>query len=169
MADRTKTLPANEKIVAVFIETRVGLHSERSFNIDQIKVNSRIVQPGQKTTQQLVETTQTIRDLTSFGQNASAVDYSPQIAAPTVNFNFYRTTATANNSFTFTDDGNYQLKLTAVDSDGAATTRTSVIAVKNASPTTDMAGKPIGLVLAGSEISLSVIGTGALLEWQSLA
>ncbi len=163
MSDRSKTLPANEKIISVFYDNRIGYHKDNNFNIEQIKITSRIVQPGQKTTQQFVETTQTIRDLTSFGQNGTTVETTPQIAIPTVNFTFYRTTATANNSFTFTDDGNFQLKLTAVDSDGAATTRTAVIAVKNTSPTTDIGGKPVGQVLAGSEIALSAIGTGALL------
>ncbi len=163
MTDRKKTLPANEKVISVFFDNRDGYHKDINFSFDQMKVNSRIVQPGQKTAQQLVETTQTIRDLTSFGQNGITVEISPQIGTPTVNFSFFRATTTANNSFTFTDDGNYQLKLTAVDSDGGITTRTAVVAVKNTSPTTDIGGKPVGQVLAGSEIALSVIGTGALL------
>ncbi len=167
MSNRSKRLSPGETITSLFFETRTGLHFYHNFTYEKIIFTSRVVQAGQTTAQQLLQTTQTFRDLTSFGQNATTVEINAQVTLPTVNINRYRTTAVANNAFTFVDDGTYLLQVTAVDIDGASTSKSMNMAIRNTAPTTDIGGKPVGQVLAGTEISLSAIGNGPIVRGQA--
>ncbi len=167
--DDKKRIPAGEKITAFFFENRRGWQVRNGLQVVGLFLTSKIVQPGQKTADQLNQYTHTVRDLTSFGQTATIVDTSVQTAQSAVRFPGLRPTVAVNNAYTLADDGPYVLEITAVDSDGAATTRTARLMVNNLAPTTDIAGKPTGNVVAGTQITLNASAAGAIVNGKATA
>ncbi len=135
-----------------------------AFYIDTIGLISRNVQPGVTGANVQSQHTFSLRDLTSNATIASVVESTADGAKPKTRFDFARATTAVNNNFTFADDGTYTLEITSADIDGAVATSTTKIVVGNLAPTTDIQGKPTTAILAGSEVSLSVVGNGAVVK-----
>ncbi len=132
--------------------------------MDRVGIVSKNVQPGVIPSNNMALHTFTVRDLTSGGANGRVVESTSDFAKPTTRFDVFRPTAALNNSFNFKDDGAYTLEITAVDSDGALTTKNTKLLVNNLPPTTDIGGKPATAILAGTDVNLSVIGNGPVVN-----
>ena len=136
--------------------------SSSSIYIDKIGIVSKNVQPGVVANNNIAEHKFSIRDLSSNKLGGIVVESTSELLKPKTRFDVQRPTVAVNNSFTFKDDGIYALEVTAVDIDGATTTRTTKLTVANLSPTTDIAGLPSGAILAGTEVALSQVANGGV-------
>ena len=66
--------------------------------------------------------------------------------------------------YTFADDGVYTLNVSATDTDGAKSTRSTKIVIANLAPTTKVAGIPAGAIQVGTEVSVSAVADNTTLD-----